>query len=112
MIRPTMTAARTYRYDPFGMPTATGTLPNPFQFAGREQEAALRTLLLPREDVRSLSAGRFTSKDPSGVIDGTNLYVCAGNNLVNRPPLLRYSYFVWVGGGGGGGGPFRDHLFM
>jgi len=73
--------ANTYTYDSYGKLTAsTGTLVNPFQYAGRESDAETG-IYQNRFRYYDQSAGRFISEDPVGFLGGINKYVY----VLNRP---------------------------
>jgi RHS repeat-associated protein len=72
--------ANTYSYDSFGKLTAsTGTITNPFQFAGREYDPETGTYD-NRFRYYDQGAGRFVSEDPIGFMGGTNKYAYVFNN--------------------------------
>jgi len=74
--------ANTYAYDSFGKLTAsTGTLPNPFQYTGRELDAETG-LYFYRARYYDPIGGRFLSEDPAAFEAGENFYPYAGNNPV------------------------------
>ncbi len=74
----------TYTYDSYGKSTAsTGTLVNPFQYAGREFDSET-TLLFNRARYFDASAGRFLNQDPIRFGGGTNFYAYTRNNPVVR----------------------------
>ena len=74
----------TYQYLPFGEELAsTGTISNPFQFAG--QFGVMREtdeLHYMRSRHYSNFDGRFIQRDPIGIQGGTNLYVYAKNSPI------------------------------
>jgi RHS repeat-associated protein len=75
--------ANTYSYDSFGKQTASsGTITNPFQFAGREfdQETGIYENRFRYYDQ---SAGRFLSEDPLAFGGGTNFYAYVTNDPVD-----------------------------
>ena len=75
---------QTYAYDSYGKGTAsTGTLANPFQYAGREADSETG-LLFNRARYFDPSAGRFLSQDPIRFRGGINLYAYTRNNPVVR----------------------------
>ena len=74
--------ANTYTYDSFGKLTAsTGTISNPFQYAGREfdQETGI---YYNRARYLDQNVGRFVSADPIRFRGGTNFYAYTRNNPV------------------------------
>jgi RHS repeat-associated protein len=74
--------ASSYTFDSFGKTTAsTGTLANPFRYAGREfdQETGL---YYDRARYYDPSAGRFLSEDPIGFSGGIDFYAYVANNPV------------------------------
>ncbi len=74
----------TYRYDGWGRATTeSGTLANPFRFTGRERDSGT-PLYYYRARTYDSDTGRFTSKDPAGMVDGPNLYNYGGGNPVGR----------------------------
>jgi RHS repeat-associated protein len=75
--------ASTYGYDTFGNLTASsGTLTNPFQYAGREFDPESGLAFL-RHRYYSTIAGRFLSEDPIGFLGGKDFYEYVRNNPVN-----------------------------
>jgi RHS repeat-associated protein len=61
---------------------ATGTLTNPFQFTGRDND--LETgLYYYRARYLDPKAGRFVSEDPPGMRDNLNMYLYVHNNPTN-----------------------------
>jgi RHS repeat-associated protein len=84
--------ANTYTYDSFGKLTAsTGTISNPFQYAGREfdQETGI---YYNRARYLDQNVGRFVSADPIRFRGGTNFYAYTRNN-----PLLLTDAFGYQG---------------
>jgi len=78
------TPVETYSYDSFGNATAsTGTLTNPFQYAGREFDSETG-IYYYRARYFDPSAGRFLSEDPARLRGGVNFYAYTRN----RPVLL------------------------
>ncbi len=76
--------AKSYRYDGWGgISSESGSMANPYVFTGREKDAG-STLYYYRARMYDPAVGRFAGKDPSGTVDGTNLYAYAGGNPVNR----------------------------
>jgi RHS repeat-associated protein len=79
---PAGTLTNTYSYDSFGKLTAsTGTLPNPFQFTGREFDSETG-IYYYRARYYDQTAGRFVSEDPIRFKGGINFYVYAKNNPI------------------------------
>jgi RHS repeat-associated protein len=75
---------RTYTYDSFGKTIgSTGTLSNPFQFAGRELDSETRLNYL-RARYYDPQTGRFLSEDPIGLVGGINMYSYVRNDPVNQ----------------------------
>jgi len=71
----------TYRYDPFGNTTVTGTSTNVFQYTGRENDGT--GLYYYRERYYSPKLQRFIGEDPIGFAGGdVNFYAYVGNNPV------------------------------
>jgi RHS repeat-associated protein len=77
------TLANTYSYDSFGKLTASmGTLTNPFQYTGRDND--LETgLYYYRARYYDYSSGRFLSEDPLSIRDHLNMYAYVRNNPLN-----------------------------
>lgn len=76
------TVSTTYKYEPFGQTTVTGTSSNPFQYTGRENDGT--GLYYYRARYYSPTLQRFISEDPLEFDGGDiNLYSYAGNNTVN-----------------------------
>ena len=76
------TVQTTYRYDPFGNTTVTGSSSNVFQYTGREADGT--GLLFYRARFYSPTLQRFISEDPLEFLAGDfNLYVYAGNSPLN-----------------------------
>jgi RHS repeat-associated protein len=80
----TGTLAATYTYDAFGNVTATtGSVVNPFLYAGREYDAETG-LYYDRARYYDPKIGRFISGDPTGFSgSGTNLYAYVHNSAPN-----------------------------
>ena len=75
--------ANTYTFDSFGNVTAsTGTLTNPFQYTGRDNDSETG-LYYYRARYFDPRVGRFISEDPLGVRDHLNMYAYVRNNPVN-----------------------------
>jgi len=73
--------ANTYTYDSFGNTTnSTGTLSNPFRYAGREFDTETG-IYENRFRYYDQSVGRFISEDPVGFMGGINKYAY----VLNRP---------------------------
>ena len=74
--------ANTYTYDGFGKLTASsGTLPNPFQYTGREFDPETG-IYQYRARYLDQNTGRFISQDPAGYKAGMNVYRYARNNPI------------------------------
>jgi RHS repeat-associated protein len=72
-----------YEYDAWGNPIhASGTVDNPFRYAGREWDPEAG-LYYNRARYYDPALGRFLSPDPLGSVDGTNRYVYVSNNPTN-----------------------------
>ncbi len=79
----TGSVANTYTYDSFGNVTNfTGTLSNPFRYAGRESDSETG-LYYNRARYFNPSAGRFMSEDPIKFMGGINFYAYVGNSPLN-----------------------------
>lgn len=106
-----------YDYTPFGdVMEYFETIHNPFRFAGRTYDHQLG-VYYSRHRYYDQQSGRFLSKDPLGMVNGTNLYSYVLNNpqtlrdpsglswVLNGPPPLelgnsRFGLSVRTGGGG------------
>jgi RHS repeat-associated protein len=76
------TLANTYTYDSFGKLTAsTGTLTNPFQYAGRESDTETG-IYEYRARYYDENVGRFITEDPIGFGGGEDFYSYVRNNPV------------------------------
>jgi len=74
--------ANTYTFDSFGKLTAsTGTITNPFQYAGRESDQETG-IYYNRARYLDQNVGRFVSQDPIRFRGGTNFYAYTRNNPV------------------------------
>jgi RHS repeat-associated protein len=74
--------AQTYGYDSFGKQTnSSGSLTNPFQYAGRELDSE-SNLYYNRARYFDPASGRFLAEDPEGFDAGVNLYAYVLNNPV------------------------------
>lgn len=74
-------ATNSYAYEPFGKSTANGTLANPFQFTGRENDGT--GLYYYRARYYNPHLGRFLNEDPLRFGGGDiNLFAYANNNPV------------------------------
>jgi RHS repeat-associated protein len=72
--------ANTYTYDSFGNATNfTGTLNNPFRYAGREFDSETGAYF-NRARYYEPGNGRFVSEDPIRFIGGNNFYAYVGNS--------------------------------
>ena len=71
----------TYEYDAFGN-TTKGIIENPYRFTAREYEPDVG-LYYYRLRFYDPALGRFTSKDPMGIMKGPNLYSYVDNNPIN-----------------------------
>jgi RHS repeat-associated protein len=92
-----------YRYDPYGVQVqAAGAVPSPLRYTGREWDTN-DGLEYSRARYYDPSTGRFLSKDPSGMVDGTNLYAYAGNNPVGKRDPTGHMFYQGDNGGGGAG---------
>ncbi len=75
--------ARSYRYDAFGRITSeSGSLSNFYAFTSREKHPG-SSMYYYRARTYDPDVGRFTGRDPAGMVDGPNVYLYAGNNPVN-----------------------------
>ena len=80
--------ANTYAYDSYGkLIASTGTLTNPFQYAGRELDSETGTYYY-RARYYDPAAGRFLSEDPMRFGEGTDFYPYVGNNPVTMADPL------------------------
>jgi len=84
--------AQTYGYDSFGKQlSSTGSLTNPFQYAGREFDAET-SLYFNRARYYDPAAGRFLGEDPLGFGgDGVNFYAYVGNGPTGFTDLFGLS---------------------
>ncbi|WP_294533083.1 CARDB domain-containing protein, partial [uncultured Rhodoblastus sp.] len=92
----------TYAYTPFGtLLSSTGSVANPFQYAGLSGDATTRDgLVALGVRVYDPATGRFTSPDPTGLAGGANAYSYVSNDVTYAvDPLGKDELFV--GGGGG-----------
>jgi len=72
-----------YEYDAWGnLLSETGAVANPFRYTGREWDAEAQLYYL-RARYYDPALGRFISRDPLGMVDGTNRYSYVSNNAVN-----------------------------
>jgi RHS repeat-associated protein len=79
----------TRQYDPFGVPLAGGDQAG-YAFTGREWDAEIG-LYYYRARYYDPELGRFISADPSGMVDGPNLYsYVTGRPTVARDPSGRF----------------------
>jgi RHS repeat-associated protein len=78
-------------------PTIGSANPNGFAGARRDPQTGLT---YNRARVYDPRIGRFTSSDPSGMIDGPNLFLYAGNNPVALLDPSGQDYRDWFGLGG------------
>ncbi len=77
------TELASYRYDAFGVPSASGSFAgsNTYTYTGRELDAS--GLYYYRARYYLPSIGRFLTPDPIGLAGGVNPYVYVGSNPVN-----------------------------
>ncbi|MCG3148953.1 MAG: tRNA3(Ser)-specific nuclease WapA [Verrucomicrobiae bacterium] len=77
--------AKSYSYEAFGKirsESGTGLLfPNRYTYTARESIGDSARLYFYRWRVMDPSTGRFTSEDPLGLIDGSNVYIYVRNRL-------------------------------
>jgi len=79
-----------YTYEPFGSASVTGSVFNPYQYTGRENDAT--GLLFYRARYYDPNAGRFLSEDPIGFDGGENFYTYTRNSPVGfKDPLGLYT---------------------
>jgi RHS repeat-associated protein len=92
------TAAASYAYDAFGnLSAATGSVTNPFRYAGREFDSET-ALYYYRARYYDEGQGRFISEDPSGLQGGLHLYKYVQNNpLVLVDPTGLSAQGAWGG---------------
>ena len=76
------TTQESYTYSPYGIPSTTSTLGNPFLFTGREYDSETE-LYYYRTRYYHATLGRFLQRDPIGYVSGNNLYHYASNNSIN-----------------------------
>ena len=62
-----------------------GSTENRYQYTGRERDTE-SDLMYYRARMYDTRTGRFTQKDPSGMLDGMNRYIYCSNNPVNGTP--------------------------
>lgn len=75
--------ANTYVYDSFGkLINSSGTVANPFQFAGREFDPEI-SMYENRTRYYEPNRGRFSSEDPIGFAGDDNFYVYVKNSPTN-----------------------------
>jgi RHS repeat-associated protein len=83
--------AQTYSFDSFGKVTASsGSLPNPFQYTGREMDAETG-LYYYRARYYDLTNGRFLSEDPIQFASGIDFYSYVSNRPNNFADALGFS---------------------
>ncbi len=78
----TQNTVRSYSYNAFGLASASGSVSNPFTYTGRRADSE-SNLYYYRARYYDAQNGRFTQKDPSGFVDGINLYYYTKNNPIN-----------------------------
>jgi RHS repeat-associated protein len=82
----TTTQVENTKYEYFGFGAARSTtagIANPYQFTARELDATTG-LYNYRARTYDTGTGRFTSKDPEGMLDGPNVYTYVKDNPVNK----------------------------
>lgn len=90
-----------YRYDAYGVQTqAADPMNNPYRYTAREWDNPV-SLSYHRARFYDPTLGRFLSKDPAGMVDGTNLYAYAGDNPVNYGDPSGLDGNPWSGTGTG-----------
>lgn len=84
LTRADQTVANRYEYDDFGgYLTRQESVPNFYGYTGREYDSQV-DLVYMRARYYDPSIGRFLARDPSGMVDGPNVYAYAGNNPISR----------------------------
>jgi|GEM_PF-1998466 len=79
---PSATKINSYVYDSFGnVVKSTGTTPNNRQFLTKEQDKT--GLVYFGKRYYNPRIGRFITPDPSGMVDGPNIYVYCSNDPIN-----------------------------
>jgi len=73
---------QSYEYEAYGLPTQSTDFRNSYQFVGKEYDWETGLIRMGVRGYDSME-GRFVSKDPSGFIDGVNLYSYVQNNPQN-----------------------------
>jgi RHS repeat-associated protein len=87
---------QSYSYSPFGETTGSGTVANPFQFTGRENDDT--GLMYYRARYYRPDWGRFVSEDPIGVLGGINRYAYVENNpVISADPNGKFPFLVVAG---------------
>lgn len=99
---PAQNKVASYRYDPFGQPTAeTGSVVNPFRFTGRPWDSASGLYDL-RQRVYDPATGRFLTRDPLRVPTLPDMalhpYTYAGNNPLTRADRQGL-FWAWIEAG-------------
>ncbi|MFA5115764.1 MAG: RHS repeat-associated core domain-containing protein, partial [Candidatus Omnitrophota bacterium] len=75
---------RTYDYDAFGYITAiSGTVTTKYRYKTKEYSPETGLVFFGARYYNPL-IGRFTTKDPSGMVDGPNVYLYCNNDPVNK----------------------------
>lgn len=81
----------TYKYDPYGGSSESGSDSTLLQFSGRENDSN-GGLYYYRNRYYSPQIGRFVSQDPIGLAGGANVYAYVGGNpIMRRDPSGRFA---------------------
>jgi RHS repeat-associated protein len=97
------TTTSSYAYSSYGSTAITGSADSPFQYTGRENDAAAN-LYYYRARYYSPQLGRFISEDPIGLNGGINTYAYANGNPINfRDPTGKDPFLALIGAVGGFG---------
>jgi len=83
LIDSAQTVAASYSYDPFGVPTASGSVNQPYRFSTKPYDDNTGLIYYGYRFYKP-DIGRWMSRDPQMEKGGVNLYGFVGNDPVNR----------------------------
>lgn len=96
-----------YAYSPLGVPSTTGSVGNPYFYAGRDYDAEA-DIYNCRARFYSPRLGRFLQPDPIRFLGGMNVYTYVLNNPINLTDKTGLD--IWIEGPSGDEPPFHESI--